>query len=695
MSKEEAQFLHQRDAQLHTSGPVELAAQQARYRIHQANSQLAPGEERLPGVPNEPTDKIDVYLGSLANHSLVAKLPDDDPTKTSQLLQRRKRQIEARLIKETDIPESFFEGQRRAGRELGQGDIEVGDEMRAKALEVFQTDQRESLLDWVNYLTDKDTIYPTWFTYYTLNAVTKLADYDKNKGQFTRRSRRTTGPFPGLNREALSYVYDNLVNHYGLVQDEAGEALPIEDEELIKLLQTGNFGKLYAKALEEVGFTDPELLKITRGSWAKYDQTHDPREVKRLADALKPYGTGWCTSGEGWARSQLAAGDFYVFYTEDTTGVARVPRVAIRMQGDEVVEVRGIVGGGEDIGPAENQDQELEAVMVDTAMSRLMTLPGGEAYQKKAADMKQLTAIEHKVKAEPHVQLTQAELRFLYEIDQSIEGFGYNYQNGRGDPRVAEIRQLRGEADYPLLGRLVREQLKEQLAPSYNAYSQVVSQMNDIRRRDHINVLDRSDIERAMEAKVAEWEKSGAFDYLVERLIRHGQRFSLVMTPNVLADANEVMGLAKNFGKDQPHETFLYRGLYEQYDAQQLSGSLEPGTAVRFSLVPGKADPELGVAPVEEQLGNLRAFQAKRSLLDLHVPSVLQAITYWQTLRANGDKLADETAGQKTYIRHFDLPGKRFGDWLDVPSSFVRVDGKPCLVSSDAEFGSGARVAVG
>lgn len=196
MSHQEAHFLHLKDQQLHNSGPVEFAVRDAQNQ----------GER----VPNEPSAKIDAYLGSLASHSMIATVPEDDPVAASNILEKRRRQIDARLIKTEDIPESFFETQRRAAREQGHGDIEIDERFRTEAAKVLQTDQRESLRDWVDYLTDKETSYPTYFKYFVYRSITKLSDYDKDKGAFPKRSRTTTDPFPGLNREALSYVYDNL-----------------------------------------------------------------------------------------------------------------------------------------------------------------------------------------------------------------------------------------------------------------------------------------------------------------------------------------------------------------------------------------------------------------------------------------------------------------------------------------------------
>jgi hypothetical protein len=63
--------------------------------------------------------------------------------------------------------------------------------------------------------------------------------------------------------------------------------------------------------------------------------------------------------------------------------------------------------------------------------------------------------------------------------------------------------------------------------------------------------------------------------------------------------------------------------------------------------------------------------------LNLHVPSVLEAVTYWYSLRAQGDALDDDNAFDKTFIGHFDLESTEVGpnSWLVVPGSGVNRGG--------------------
>jgi len=59
-----------------------------------------------------------------------------------------------------------------------------------------------------------------------------------------------------------------------------------------------------------------------------------------------------------------------------------------------------------------------------------------EKYNKKSEDMRKLTQIEKKLQngEEPTIE----ELRFLYAIDDKIEGFGY-----LKDPRIEELQKKR------------------------------------------------------------------------------------------------------------------------------------------------------------------------------------------------------------------------------------------------------------
>jgi hypothetical protein len=77
------------------------------------------------------------------------------------------------------------------------------------------------------------------------------------------------------------------------------------------------------------------------------------------------------------------------------------------------------------------------------------------------------------------------------------------------------------------------------------------------------------------------------------------------------------------------------------------------------------------------------------------VPSLLEAVTYWQTLRDQGSKLADRTTFDTTNVRHFNLPIQLIDDSQHVPGSCVHISGRPGLVGSNAGSDDNARVALG
>lgn len=652
-------FLHDRNPQMHASDEVEAVV-----------GYLRQGGE---SIPNEPADKISAHLGFLANREYVN---DGILTGDQGSIDR---QIDAHIIKTENVPEGYFELQRRIAREQGHGDIQITSEMRHQMVEAVQSDQRAGLGKWVEYLGGDDGGYPDWFKSYTWSSVTKLGTYDKDKSEFQKRSRGTTAPYPELNREALAYVYDVL--NKARVQGEQVNG-GANDAELQTLLKSGNFGKLYAHAVLEVTPDSPELRKDIRGSWTKFNQTDDPRTARRLSGSLQGHGTGWCTAGESTATMQLRGGDFFVYYTRDEKDRDTVPRVAIRMEQGEVAEVRGV-----------NAAQELEPEMADITAEQLKDLPGGEEYIRKAEDMKRLTAIEKRITANPDADLSAEELRFLYELDHEIQGFGYE-----DDPRIGEIRQLRGDRDKPELARILPESIREQLASAFAAYKTVAEQLGGKQRlfRKGETALTPNELEKLFASKDREWQANGTYDYLVEQLIENGARFNLVATPNIEASEAQIVALAESFGKDQPYTTYVYDELYRKghYSGREWSGN-SGDAPVRLSLIPSRYDGEISNKPVETQVRLLRERQANRPELHSRVPSLLDAVTYWYALRAQGDKLDDSSAFDKTYIRHFDLEPKTVGRWSFVPHSYVDRGGKPSLDYSYAEAEGAARLAVG
>lgn len=655
-----------------------------------------------------------------------------------------RRQIDAHVIKAKDVPESHFALQRQIARNQGHGDIEITSDMKRQLIEAAQADQRASLEKWVEYLGGNDGSYPDWFKTYAWQGITSLGKYNKETQKFARREADTVAPYPELSREALAYTYAAVKNFHVLGEKP-------DDAKLQQVLKEGSFGRLYTHAILEVTPDNPELRQDIRGSWTKYHQTTDPRTARRLAGSLQGHGTDWCTAGEPTAAMQLQGGDFYVYYTRDEDGKDTIPRLAIRMENGVVShDVRGVLPG-----------QDVEPVLYDTLSEKLQDpdLPGGEEYLQKAADMKRLTAIDNLFAKDPNAELSTEDIAFLYELNHSIEGFGYD-----DDPRVQELqlkaanartaelleqidanadmtRRVRHHArvrdlmtragqdefsefsdddlcfiyglDGPIqtldpndteLGKSIdywhggrdRERLLELMPGAFERQYQTAMKAYEATAQSlGIETADTETLQREFATKLATWQEQDVYQYVLEQLIEQDTQFNLVMTPNILASPDQVTGAAEAFSQGQPYTTYVYRELYSQYSGEELSGAVEQGVSARFSLMPSKYSQELGSAPVEEQRTKLQQLRESLPGLSIRIPSVLEAISYWQSLRARGDALSGGGTTQKTYIRHLDLAPKRFGSWSSVPNSYVSGGGGPYLSDSLAGTGSHARVLVG
>src|SRR6266404_379978 len=342
---------------------------------------------------------------------------------------------ENHVIKPSQIPESYWENQKRLLRERGQGaDLEQVDweQVKKQNSEAIVADQTKSLDTWIYYLASEDAPYPDWLKYWSMRSVLSLGDYDKEKHSFTKREETTTKPYPELNREALAYVLDAMEKKYSAREINLDTLEAYDRQQFEKLIKEENFGRLYGWAVEKVTPTSINRLTVTKGRWVKYDQDSDHMP---LVESIQGYGTGWCTAGESTAKTQLQGGDFYVYYSLDGEGKPKIPRVAIRMEGDRIGEVRGIA-----------KDQNMDPYIGEVVSEKMKDFgTEGKAYEKRVRDMKMLTDIETKTRKSEI--LTRAELTFLYEIDSKIEGFGYSR-----DPRIDELRKTRDvKADAPIV----------------------------------------------------------------------------------------------------------------------------------------------------------------------------------------------------------------------------------------------------
>lgn len=614
---------------------------------------------------------------------------------------------------------------------------------REQIIHAAQADQRARLNQWAEYVVG-DGHYPNWFRKYAWDSVTKLSNIDKQKREFMKRSSGTVANYPELNREALAYVLDGLSKIH--LRGESVEG----DENLQKLLKGANFAKLYGHAVMETAADNAELLKSIEGKWVKFDQSTDPRVARRLSESLQGHGTGWCVAGEETAGSYLSQGEGYIFYTQDLKGGFSVPRLAIFMQDGKVShETRGIL-------PGQEVEPELVDTMAEKLQTlpggeeRLQTasdmkqlsaiddlLSKNPSAELSAEDIAFLYELDHAITSfgyddDPRVKKLQLKVASRHVADM-LENSGAPAElvgRMRSHVRVHELIQiasghpeaefsdddlcfiyglygpvdtLNPEEDYELgrtidyhhdgrdrerLIQLMPEALAEQYKTSMKAYQETARTLG-------IEATDEATLEREFAAKLSTWQEQGVYQYILEHLIERDTQFSLVMTPNVTVSYSQLKTAVGTFGESQPHPTYIRDDLISQYTAEELSGAVDDGVAVRLSLMPNKPTTALGVVPVEEQRGKLQRLREQLPKLSLRVPSLLDGLSYWQTLKAHGSALVGDGVFEKTRIRHLDLPPKRFDGWLAVPYSSVYDSGRPCFGDSGAVLGDVARVSVG
>ena len=286
----------------------------------------------------------------------------------------------------------------------------------------------------------------------------------------------------------------------------------------------------------------------------------------------------------------------------------------------------------------------------------------------------------HELEAERHSRLAE-----LYtERSELISSLGSTSINGaeiKTEPVVAT------EAPKPN----TKESITEQITSVFVGFNAVVDVMNSGRRKkDVLQGINHETINAEFEA----WFTDDKLAYIAAAQESDPNlHFTLVATPNVLASSKEIIKVARAFGENQPYGTYVYDSLYNKYSAEQLSGTNpDNGNSVQFSLIPSAFTPEMS-GTVVGQRAKLEKLQADNP--DLKVPSVLEGITFWHTLRAQGNSLDSGAVFDRTYIRHFDLPEQRIDDWTYVPYSYVDDDGEPYLYSSYVQYDRYGRVAVG
>lgn len=315
---------------LHKAPEVESAAKCTEARSRLRNASAGQAKEK---VPQKPEARIQNYLDRLERLVLD---PEKEQPKSKISRWRPDRPRALSLLREMVMDkyvrpnkEKMAEGaarvEERVAREMGI-EAHYGAEELEQRGEIAVEDLEKSLDEWIKYLSDANEPYPVWFRYYVFRNILDLGDYDKDNGEFTKRSEGTVRLFPEVDRGALGFVQERIeaakdpemLENIRRGQIETGTP----QDQLITKEKATNFAKLsfarqYVEGIKQRGEITPEMREETKGKWVKYQKGTDPTA---LWASLQNKGTAWCTKGFATAETQLKGGDFYVYYTLDRQG---------------------------------------------------------------------------------------------------------------------------------------------------------------------------------------------------------------------------------------------------------------------------------------------------------------------------------------------------------------------------------------
>ena len=261
---------------------------------------------------------------------------------------------------------------------------------------------------WVDFLARENYTFGIEFNYIVIRSLKNMGAYDKTKNEYKKRSSKTISPYPELNEEALGLVFEEFQKDFSNDQSNPNYLL----------VRNAQFEKLYGKIIGELEvqkLNSVENKKLIEGRWVDYKEG----QHIELKESLKGKSTGWCTATGRFARDQLSdGGEMLVYYTLDSKGEYVNPRVAIRIEGGEIEEIRGILS-----------DQDLEPELVEIMDQKAKNYKGYYEYSKKTRNTRMIAQINEKVSANEDplgINLNKDEVNFVYGIDGNTEGFGHH-----------------------------------------------------------------------------------------------------------------------------------------------------------------------------------------------------------------------------------------------------------------------------
>lgn len=400
-------------------------------------------EQKDSNIAKDPNERIEAYLDDFKDIFIRSdkKMSDEERKEDDAKRKERVNGIKpflynAYIIKEEDFPESYFLYQQNKAKEENRPEIILTPEYRRAEYDKNAKAQRETLDMWVDYITSDDIPFSPAIKYFVFKGALTLGGFEDEKIKndqhevidlkywFNGRNKNTVSAYPRPDHEALGYVMQTIENIYEK-SESAADYVPTS--ELERLVKSGaSFSKIYAEALRELDLKSgaEKMWEETEGEWRVFPQSDNPDDHKALLKTFENQRSFLCIGiAESYAASYLHRGDMHVYYSKDRNGQYTCPRAAVSVSYGQVNEVRGTYNSNEDLDP----------YIPDVVNKHLETLPGGDKYFKKVADMKTLTEVSKKVEAGE--ELTPEDVKFLYELDSKIEGFGF-----QRDERIAVAR---------------------------------------------------------------------------------------------------------------------------------------------------------------------------------------------------------------------------------------------------------------
>ncbi len=326
--------------------------------------------------------------------------------------------VEELVIKPQDVSDGYWVQQKQIARDNGLGDMYLGNREKDELIGQLQESQRTALESWRDYLEATGDQYPVWFKLYAWDGMSHLGTFDKQKGNYSKRSSGTVAPYPQLNPAALCKVFE-------AVKDQGGD-----DQNVAKLVKNGNFNKLYSHMLldQKAVISTPEKPEDVRGEWKEYSSD----DIQAITEAAE--GTPWCIAGRPMAESYTRnGGKFLLFHLQDPETGKVSPTAAASVRLDEhgqVVELSGLKGGA---------SQYVEDALVPTVQEKVKQLPGGEKFLQAFEDKQMLIQMDRKFQNDE--PFSREELLFLYETERPIRYID-TYAK---DPRVEQFKRDRAK----------------------------------------------------------------------------------------------------------------------------------------------------------------------------------------------------------------------------------------------------------